>query len=116
MSLATGHNNVLPKLSALYPKYDFPMTILPSATVSIYPCAKEFFDSMPSALRVYFFKDTTFDASCTRILIKRQRNSTITCGFILLLRLFDAVYEHMGKIKNVIFAKGETYDSLITKS
>ena len=61
MSLATGHKNVLPKLSALHPNYDFASTILPATNISTYPRAKESFNSMPSALRVYFFKDATFD-------------------------------------------------------
>ena len=123
MSLATGHKNVLSDLSSLQPKYDFASIILPPTNVATYSRAKESFDSMSSALQVYFFKDAIFDRACPQILLKRQLNSTIDCGFVLFLRILGAVYEHMGKlpvdvnqkIKDLTIDEEETYDSLLTK-
>ena len=120
MSLSTGHKNVLPDLGSLHPNYDFATAILPPPHQNNYNWAHEEFDCMASALRVYFFRETTFNAKCDRILMQRSINSSITCGFTLLLKLLGAIFPHMGcmpenindKIAKFDFDRNETYDSL----
>ena len=123
MSAATGHKNVLPDLDQLSATYDFAQAILPPRVQSNYNWAKEEFNSMASALRVYFFRANTFSDKCRRILLARKTHSSLTCGFTLLLKILGAIFPHMGsmpynindKIAKLSFNANETYDSLFER-
>ena len=120
MSAATGHKNVLPELDQLSANYNFELAVLPPRIQTNYNWAKEEFDSMSSALRVYFFRANTFGDKCRRIMLARKTHSSITCGFTLLLKILGAIFPHMGsmpynindKIAKLTFTANETYDSL----
>ena len=119
MSAATGHKNVLPELDVLPSTYDFQQAILPPRIQTTYNWAKEEYDSMSSALRVYFFRANTFNDKCCKMLLQRKMHSSTTCGFSLLLKLLGAIFPHMGcmpydvniKIAEMTIKQNETYDS-----
>ena len=123
MSLSTGHKNVLPDLNSLHPFYDFAATILPPMHQNNFNWAKEEFDAMSSALRVYFFRANIFNEKCEKILLQRDINSSETCGFILLLKLLGSIFPHMGRMPENIndkiallqICQNDTYDSFYKK-
>ena len=123
MSAATGHKNVLPELEHLSATYDFSLAILPPTIQSNYNWAKEEFDSMSSALRVYFFRANTFSDKCRKILLQRKTHSSTMCGFTLLIKILGAIFPHMGsmpynvndKIAKLTLLSNETYDGLFER-
>lgn len=95
LSAANGHKNVLSELEHLSATYNFALAILLPRIQSNFNWAKEEFDSMSSALRVYFFRANTFLDKCGRILLQRKTHSSITCGFALLLKILGTIFPYM---------------------
>ena len=92
---ATQGRDVLPKIENLTPTHDFKLALLPPANQVNFTIAKNAFNALSSALRLYLTKKKTFD-DCPDTVLVLDLHKAENCGLVMLLKLLSDIFPHLG--------------------
>ena len=92
---ATQGKEVLPKIENLTPNHNFKLTLLPPPHQTNFTIAKNAFNALSSAVRLYLTKKKTFE-DCPDTILALDLHKSEECGLVMLLKLLCDIFPHLG--------------------